>query len=242
MREYHDSMWGRPQLDSRELFAILCLESMACGLSWNTILKKEKAFRKAFSDFDLKHCANLSGLNLVVCVWGGIMPNQLLLIRSAPDDDVAELMTNPDIVRNRAKILAIRNNAQLALEMEQSAAGAFSRFVWDAVPMSHNERYLASGKHLKSHMRSDFKTKASERKESDGVHPTKSVAEFTALCRKKGFKFVGETTILSFWQAVGVVNHHAHDCFAFEECRTDERTAGIPPAVHPDESSDEECD
>eukprot|EP00050_Salpingoeca_kvevrii_P016064 m.52266 g.52266 ORF g.52266 m.52266 type:complete len:219 (+) comp6681_c0_seq1:346-1002(+) len=218
MREYHDSMWGRPQLDSRELFAILCLESMACGLSWNTILKKEKAFRKAFSDFDLKHCANLS------------------------DDDVAELMTNPDIVRNRAKILAIRNNAQLALEMEQSAAGAFSRFVWDAVPMSHNERYLASGKHLKSHMRSDFKTKASERKESDGVHPTKSVAEFTALCRKKGFKFVGETTILSFWQAVGVVNHHAHDCFAFEECRTDERTAGIPPAVHPDESSDEECD
>lgn len=53
--------------------------------------------------------------------------------------------------------------------------------------------------------------------EADGVHPTATVAAFQKVCKKRGFKFMGETTTLSFLQAMGGVNHHKHDCFAYAE-------------------------
>ena len=121
---------------------------------------------------------------------------------------------------------------------------------------------LASGKHLSSHMRSDYTTKAmvsavvgvqacaqetqatrprprapnqplpppqpQDRLESDGVHPTRSIALFTKACKARGFKHVGETTLLSFFQAVGIMNHHAHTCFAFHEIEADKAGAGAP--------------
>ncbi|EGD77741.1 hypothetical protein PTSG_12801 [Salpingoeca rosetta] len=193
-RHYHDNVWGRPVTDdSRELFAWLCLEMMACGLTWRTVLTKEAGLRDAFLNFDIHHCASLS------------------------DAAISKLLEDERIIRNRAKVHAIRHNAKLVREMEQQRAGSFSDYVWRFKPAHDKERLLASGQLLSSHMRTDFKTKAADREESDGVHPTVTVAEFTKNLRKRGFKFVGETTVLSFMQAVGMVNHHAHTCFAFQE-------------------------
>jgi len=117
-----------------------------------------------------------------------------------------------------------------------------------------SERYMQ--RYLKSHMRSDFKIKAKDRCamhdfwcprsthdmlscrfHADGVHPTASIAAATKEAKKLGFKFLGETTMLSLWQVctnevgvvffvlvtgwgtqvMGLVNHHKKDCFAFRE-------------------------
>lgn len=66
-------------------------------------------------------------------------------------------------------------------------------------------------------MRTDYQTKPEDRDESDGVHPTKTVGKFAKDMKKKGFKFIGPTSGLSFMQAVGLVNHHRHSCFAFQQ-------------------------
>jgi hypothetical protein len=52
------------------------------------------------------------------------------------------------------------------------------------------------------------------------------VATFTKACKQRGFKHVGETTLLSFWQAVGVMNHHSRDCFAFHEIEASKALPG----------------
>src|SRR5688572_31010038 len=86
-RRYHDTEWGRPSRDDRRLFEKLSLEGFQAGLSWLTILRKRENFRKAFRGFDLEAVARLG-------------------TRS-----VDRLLSDPGIVRNRAKIEATINNA-----------------------------------------------------------------------------------------------------------------------------------
>src|SRR5690349_23758432 len=86
-RTYHDLEWGRPVADDRRLFEKLCLEGFMSGLSWLTILRKREHFRAAFLDFE----------PIVVARFGA--------------RDVARLMRDAGIVRNRAKIDATINNA-----------------------------------------------------------------------------------------------------------------------------------
>ncbi len=96
--EYHDQEWGTPSHDDRHLFEMLILEGAQAGLSWETILKKREGYRKAFHNFDPLKVAAMS------------------------DDELEALRHNPQIIRNRLKIHAARQNARAALHIRQNLA------------------------------------------------------------------------------------------------------------------------
>jgi len=98
MERYHDEEWGRPVLDERGLFERMSLEAFQSGLSWRTILNKREAFRAAFASFD---------------------PD---LVAGFGDADVARLLTDAGIVRNRAKIEATLANARATASPRSAAA------------------------------------------------------------------------------------------------------------------------
>ena len=102
---YHDFRWCKPEHRDRELFAMLVLEGMQAGVSWNLILNKEENFRKAFDGFDPK-------------------------VVAAYDDAKTEaLMQDPGIIRNRRKVEAAVTNAQAFLKV-QKEFGSFDKYIW----------------------------------------------------------------------------------------------------------------
>ena len=103
-QEYHDTQWGRPALDDRELFAKLCLDGQQAGLSWFTILQKQKNYEKAFFNFD---------------------PHKIIQLT---ESDVEDLLQNPGIVRNRLKVNSIIRNAKAYLNITQEQS--FCDFIW----------------------------------------------------------------------------------------------------------------
>ncbi len=107
-QEYHDNVWGRPVTDSQTLFAKLCLDGQQAGLSWITILKKQKNYEDLFYQFD---------------------PHQIVLLT---DQDVERLLQNPGIIRNRLKVNAIITNAKAFIAMEQAGEN-FSEYIWSFV-------------------------------------------------------------------------------------------------------------
>jgi DNA-3-methyladenine glycosylase I len=102
---YHDVEWGQPQHDDRLLFEFLTLEGMQAGLSWETVLRKRDAFRRAFQRFDPVKVARFTAR------------------------DVARLVGDASIIRNRAKIEAAIGNAK-ALLVSREEFGSFDRYVW----------------------------------------------------------------------------------------------------------------
>ena len=109
MVEYHDTEWGVPTHDDRELFERLALESFQAGLSWSTILNKRPAFRAAFKDFEPR------------------------VVAAFDDDDRARLMADTGIVRNRAKIDATIGNAAGVLALADEF-GSFDAYLATMVP------------------------------------------------------------------------------------------------------------
>jgi len=105
---YHDEEWGIPVHDDRLLFEFLILEGAQAGLSWEMILKKREAYRKAFDNFDARRIARYSPAR------------------------VEKLMNNPGIVRNRLKIAATVDNANAFLRV-QKEFGSFDAYVWSFV-------------------------------------------------------------------------------------------------------------
>jgi DNA-3-methyladenine glycosylase I len=101
MREYHDTQWGKPCHDERELFEMLILEGAQAGLSWSCVLNKRENYRAAFDNFDAAR----------VAAYG--------------EAKVAELLQNPGIIRNRLKISAAVTNARLVLQL-----GGLDKFLW----------------------------------------------------------------------------------------------------------------
>lgn len=108
MIKYHDVEWGVPLFDDQKLFEFLVLEGFQAGLSWQIVLNKREAFRKAFDDFDYHKIANYS------------------------DNKVDELMSNSGIIRNKAKIIGCINNAKCFMEI-QKEFGSFSSYMWQFV-------------------------------------------------------------------------------------------------------------
>ncbi len=102
---YHDEEWGTPLHDERKLFEFLVLEGAQAGLSWETILRKRDAYRKAFDRFDPKKVATYTAR------------------------DVARLMNDEGIVRNRAKITAAIDNAKAFLAVRKELK-TFDTYVW----------------------------------------------------------------------------------------------------------------
>jgi DNA-3-methyladenine glycosylase I len=169
MIAYHDEEWGVPTQDERELFERLLLEGFQAGLSWQTILRRRENFRRAFDNFDPVRIANYG------------------------EDDVARLLADPGIVRNRLKVESTVSNARAFLDVQREF-GSFDAYVWRFVggrPMVNRRR---------------------------GRDVPARTAESDALSKdllKRGFRFVGSTICYAFMQAVGMVDDHAVDCFRY---------------------------
>ena len=113
-KNYHDNQYGFPIHDDNELFARLILEINQAGLSWETILKKEKNFRKAYSGFDIKKVAKYNA------------------------KDKKRLMNDVGIIRNRLKIDAAITNAQTIIKI-QKEFGSFKAWLDSQHPKSIRE-------------------------------------------------------------------------------------------------------
>ncbi|MBU6339750.1 MAG: DNA-3-methyladenine glycosylase I [Rickettsiales bacterium] len=168
MIKYHDEEWGVPLHDDQKLFELLILEGAQAGLSWKTVLHKRENYRKAFDKFDAKK------------------------ILRYDDKDVARLLQNAGIIRNRLKIAATIQNAKAFLAV-QKEFGSFDSYIWQFV--SH-KTIINKVKSIK-----DIATKT---KESD---------QMSKDLLKRGFKFVGSTICYAFMQAAGMVDDHEDDCF-----------------------------
>lgn len=119
--EYHDTEWGVPQHDDRHLFEMLILEGAQAGLSWETVLKKHGAYRKAFDNFDVKKVAQYG------------------------ENKVQELLQNEGIIRNQLKIRSAIRNAKAYIEI-QKEFGSFDAYLWayvDGKPLKNNIKTMA---------------------------------------------------------------------------------------------------
>lgn len=105
---YHDAEWGVPVHDDQKLFEFLILEGAQAGLSWDTILRKREAYRKAFANFDPKKVAKFDEAKL------------------------AKLLTNDGIIRNRLKVASAVSNAKAFLKI-QKEFGSFDKYIWSFV-------------------------------------------------------------------------------------------------------------
>ncbi|HET6504341.1 MAG TPA: DNA-3-methyladenine glycosylase I [Amycolatopsis sp.] len=163
--EYHDTEWGVPLHGEVELYERLCLEAFQSGLSWLTILRKRDGFRRAFADFVPEKVAEFA------------------------DDDVARLLADTGIVRNRAKILAAITNARAIAGLGRP----LDELLWSFAPSEAG--------------RPRPRTMA----EVPAITP-----ESTAMAKdlkKRGFAFVGPTTCYALMQATGMVDDHLVGCF-----------------------------
>lgn len=160
LMDYYDDEWGMPIRDEHGLFERLSLEAFQAGLSWLTILRKRPAFRAAFDQFDPD----------IVARYGNA--------------DIDRLLQNPDIIRNRSKIVATIGNAKATVALREE--GGLSAFLWSFRPQE---------------------TPAPQRLSDVPSSSPESVALAKAL-KKKGFAFVGPTTIYALMEAVGMVDTH----------------------------------
>ena len=183
---YHDLEWGVPVHDDNILFEFLTLEGAQAGLSWETILKKREGYRQAFAGFDAARVARFR-------------PPQ-----------VARLLQNPGIVRNRLKIASTVGNAKAYLAVQREF-GSFHAYVWSfvgGIPRANHRRALRQ-------------------------IPART-PESDALSRDllgRGFKFVGSTICYAFMQAVGMVNDHTTDCFRYASVGTTGRRVAPSASV-----------
>lgn len=163
-RRYHDEEWGIPLHGDRPLFEKASLEGFQAGLSWITILRKRPRFREVFAGFEPAAVAQFG------------------------DDDIARLMADAGIVRNRAKIEATISNARLVVDM---AEGEFDAFLWSFAPQAR-PRPASFAEVLATTPESDAMSKA---------------------LRKRGFRFVGSTTMYALMQSTGMVDDHVDGCW-----------------------------
>lgn len=179
---YHDEEWGVPHADDRRLFEKLVLEGFQSGLSWLTILKKRDNFRAAFHGFDAARIARYG------------------------EKDVARLMADAGIVRNRLKIEATIDNAKafLTLTKRQSLAS----FLWEH----------AGGK----------PDPAAWTAFRDIPAATDASVRISKALKREGFRFVGPTTVYAFMQSTGMVNDHLVSCHRHAACAKLQRAFAVP--------------
>ena len=167
---YHDEEWGVPVHDDARWFESLTLEGAQAGLSWDTILRKREAYRKAFKQFDPARVAKFGAR------------------------DVARLLANEGIVRNRLKINSAIRNAKAFLAI-QKEFGSFDDYVWRFV-----------GGHPRVNKRRALRQLPAHSAESDAM---------SKALIARGFTFVGSTICYAMMQATGMVNDHLVDCERF---------------------------
>jgi DNA-3-methyladenine glycosylase I len=164
MRAYHDDEWGRRVTGESAYFERLTLEAFQSGLSWRTILLKRPAFRTAFSDFDADRVA------------------------AYDEDDVARLMGDAAIVRNRLKVSAAITNAKATVALR--GQGGLVGLVDAHRPQAWTPPATTD----------DLQSRTPE-----------SLALSKAL-KRAGFVFVGPTTMHALMEAIGLVDDHLVGC------------------------------
>lgn len=160
---YHDHEWGVPVTGDDALYERLTLEAFQSGLSWLTILRKREGFRSAFAGFSIPAVAAFD------------------------PGDVARLLADTAIVRNRAKIEAAIVNARAAAEMPEG----LGEVLWSFAPKGRRARP---------------KTLA------EIPATTAESAAMAKALKKRGFRFVGPTTAYALMQATGMVDDHLAGC------------------------------
>lgn len=166
---YHDEVWGVPEHDPHVLFEFLILEGAQAGLSWSTILRKLDSYRRAYDGFDPEAIARYG------------------------DTDVARLLADDGIVRNRAKVAASIRNAQAWLELDDPAGYLWGFVDGEVIQNAWPDMAAVPAQTERSHsMSRDLK--------------------------RRGFGFVGPTICYAFMQATGMVNDHITTCFRHREC------------------------
>jgi DNA-3-methyladenine glycosylase I len=169
-RAYHDTEWGRPVADERALYEKLCLECLQSGLSWALILRKRDGIRDAFAGFDPD----------VVARYG--------------DPELAGLLEDPRVIRNRRKLEAIVQNARATVALRDETP--LPELVWSFRPPPPPRP---------------------PRGYDELPAQTEESKQLAKELKRRGFAFVGPTTVCSTMQAVGVVNDHLAGCFVRDE-------------------------
>lgn len=166
---YHDEEWGIPCWDDGELFARLMLEGFQAGLSWRLILERRNRLNEVFHQWD----------PVRIAAFG--------------PDDVARLLADPGIIRNRLKIEGAIKNARAYLRLVEET-GSFADYLWSFV----------DGGPLR---------KPAPATSADVPTQTPESVAMSRDLRKRGFTFVGPTICYAFMQSVGMVNDHIAGCF-----------------------------
>ena len=169
---YHDTEWGVPVYEDQKLFETLILETFQAGLSWITVLRKREAFCKAFRNFNPEKMAAMQ------------------------ESHVMELMHNPAIIRNIAKIKAAVHNARCFIKMQESGK-PLGDFLWQFTEGKPQTNHFSSLNELPS------RTELSDR--------------ISKELKSKGFAFMGSTVVYAHMQATGMVNDHLTSCFRHRE-------------------------
>lgn len=167
---YHDEEWGVPVHDDRRHFEFLVLEGAQAGLSWLTILRKRQGYRRAFAEFDPARVARFG------------------------DADIARLLADEGIVRNRQKVASAIGNARAFLQVQEEF-GSFDAYVWRFV----------GGEPRRSAWRTLDELPAA----------TPESEALSKDLKQRGFRFVGPTIVYSHMQACGLVNDHLLGCFRY---------------------------
>lgn len=168
MIAYHDSEWGKPNHNSQHLFEMLSLELMQAGLSWKTILHRRSGFQAAFANFDYHQVSKM-------------------------EEQIPSLLENPAIIRNRRKIAAIINNAQVLVNLEHQGS-SFNEYLWNFVANEPIVNSVATA--------------------ADVPSSTELAQKISKKMKQDGFKFAGPVVVYSLLQACGMVNDHLNDCIA----------------------------
>lgn len=167
MEEYHDHEWCKPSHDDRFIFEMLCLEGASVGLSWKTIMHKRTAYREAFHNFEIDACASMT------------------------TSELEALVQNPQLIKNRSKILSVRSNAQAVKEI-QKEFGSLDAYVWS----------FTKGKTIDGHWNTP-----------QDVPTASPISQALSKdLKKRGVSYVGPVITYSFMQAIGMVNDHLAGC------------------------------
>lgn len=172
LETYHDSEWGTPVHDDRRWFEYIVLDGAQAGLSWLTVLKKREGYRRAFADFDYARVADYTS------------------------DDVARILLDDGIIRNRLKVESTVRNARAFLRVRETH-GSFDSYIWD----------FTDG----STIRNAWTTMSD-------LPATSPISDrMSRELKRLGFNFVGSTICYSFMQAAGMVNDHVVTCFRYSQ-------------------------
>lgn len=173
LQAYHDREWGVPLHDDRTLFEFLCLEGAQAGLSWRTVLAKRERYREVFHQFDIARVAAMT------------------------DRELATVLLDPGIIRNRLKVSAARDNAIVALGVIEEF-GSLDGYLWSFV---------------------DRRPQVNRWRSASDVPATSEVSDrMSKAMKKRGFRFVGSTICYAHMQATGMVNDHLLGCSRHAAC------------------------